>query len=51
MIRVDLAFRALPTSTNRTTTIARSTAVDMRASVYARQINRTASPPIYGCVI
>jgi prepilin-type N-terminal cleavage/methylation domain-containing protein len=50
IVRVDVAFRALPTRAD-TTTAGRRPGADMRTSVYARQVNRNANPPIYGCVV
>lgn len=50
VVRVDVAFRALPTRAGTTAT-GRRPGVDLRTSIYARQVNRNANPPIYGCVV
>jgi prepilin-type N-terminal cleavage/methylation domain-containing protein len=51
VVRIDVAFRALPSSRTQATTVGRRPGADLRTSVYARQVNRSATPPIYGCVL
>lgn len=51
VVRIDVSFRALPSSKTQATTVSQRPGADMRTSVYARQVNRSATPPIYGCVV
>jgi prepilin-type N-terminal cleavage/methylation domain-containing protein len=51
VVRIDLAFRALPSSRTQATAVGQRPGADMRTSVYARQVNRSANPPTYGCVL